>query len=198
MAFTRKMLKAMGIDEEKIDEIIEAHLEVTNVLKEKADKLDIVQKQLDDTLIAAKNSGEGKVDKKDYDALKKQFDDFKADTVAAKARQDKAKAYRELLKSEGIGEKWIDRALKFSNLDDIKLDESGKPLDEEKLRGQIKADFSDLIESTGKTGAAVADPPNRQSAKTFTRDDIRKMSPKEINDNYESILQSLQNKERMN
>ena len=37
MALTRKMLSAMGIDDEKQDEIINAHIEVVNALKEERD-----------------------------------------------------------------------------------------------------------------------------------------------------------------
>lgn len=56
MALTRKMLKAMGIGEEQIDQIIEAHADTVDALKEerdalkgKAQKLAGVQKELDDT-----------------------------------------------------------------------------------------------------------------------------------------------------
>ena len=55
MALTRKMLSAMGIDDEKQDEIINAHIEVVNALKEERDnyksdskKAESLQKQLDD------------------------------------------------------------------------------------------------------------------------------------------------------
>ena len=37
MALTRKMLKAMGIEDEKIDQIIEAHAETTEALKAERD-----------------------------------------------------------------------------------------------------------------------------------------------------------------
>ena len=54
MSLTRKMLKAMGIEEEKIDQIIEAHSETVDSLKadrdsykEDAEKLKDVQKELD-------------------------------------------------------------------------------------------------------------------------------------------------------
>lgn len=191
MAFTRKMLKAMGIDDEKIDEIIEAHLEVTNALKEKADKLDGVQKQLDDALAAAKDGSADKVSKKDYDDLKKQFDNYKSAAEAEKSKAGKAALYRELLKSEGIGEKWIERAVKFSDIAGLEVDENGKLKGEEKLREQIKADFGDIIETTHKSGANVSNPPKKEVGKSFTRDDIRKMSAKEINENYDKIIESL-------
>ena len=38
MALTRKFLKAMGIEEEKIEEIISAHSETVTGLKEEAEK----------------------------------------------------------------------------------------------------------------------------------------------------------------
>ena len=51
---TRKMLKAMSIEEEKIDQIIEAHTETTESLKaerdkykESAEKVSDLQSQLD-------------------------------------------------------------------------------------------------------------------------------------------------------
>jgi hypothetical protein len=54
MAFTRKFLTAMGIESEKVDEIMAAHVEVTDALKaqindskDEADKLTKVQAELD-------------------------------------------------------------------------------------------------------------------------------------------------------
>ena len=38
MALTRKMLKAMGIEEDKIDQIIEAHSETVDALKDEREK----------------------------------------------------------------------------------------------------------------------------------------------------------------
>ena len=54
MALTRKMLKAMSIEDEKIDQIVDAHTESIDALKEErdtykadAEKLAAVQKELD-------------------------------------------------------------------------------------------------------------------------------------------------------
>ena len=38
MSLTRKMLKAMGIEDEKIDQIIEAYTETVDALKEQRDQ----------------------------------------------------------------------------------------------------------------------------------------------------------------
>ena len=55
MSLTRKALSAMGIEDEKIDQIIEMHTDVTNALKEErdtykadAEKLPAVQKELNE------------------------------------------------------------------------------------------------------------------------------------------------------
>ena len=55
MALSRKMLRAMGIEDEKIDQIIEAHTESIDALKEQrdqykvdAEKLPALQKKLEE------------------------------------------------------------------------------------------------------------------------------------------------------
>ena len=74
MALTRRSLKAMGIEDEKIDEIIAAHAETVDALKEQrdnykaqADELEKVQQKLDEAneTIKANGSDEWKVK---YDA----------------------------------------------------------------------------------------------------------------------------------
>ena len=63
MALTRKLLKGMGLTEEQVDTIIEAHTDTVDGLKEdikkykdNAEKLPTVQKELDD-LKAAGDGG---------------------------------------------------------------------------------------------------------------------------------------------
>ena len=46
MSLTRKMLKAMGIEEEKIDQIIEAHTESIDALKEQRDQYKVDAEKL--------------------------------------------------------------------------------------------------------------------------------------------------------
>ena len=60
MAMTRKFLKAMGIEEDQIEQIIEAHTETVSALKderdsykEDAEKLADVQKELNTAKVKA-------------------------------------------------------------------------------------------------------------------------------------------------
>ena len=77
MALTRKFLSALGIEEAKIDEIISAHADTVNALKEQrdgykadADKLPAVQQALDD--LKASQSGDDPYKEK-YEKKASQF-----------------------------------------------------------------------------------------------------------------------------
>lgn len=163
----------MGIEDEKIEQIIDAHTETVNGLKEERDKfkadaerLSGVQKELDDLKA---NSGDNWKDK--YDTLKKTFDDFKTETVN-RERADKVKAaYAELLKAANVDSKRIDAILKITDWTDKKLDENGKLVDEDKLTNSIKSEWSAFIQTTGTKGSEVETPP-KTSTQTMTKADI--------------------------
>ena len=165
MALTRKMLKAMGIEDEKIDQIIEAHSETVDALKEQrdqykadAEKLPEVQKQLDTANLQLESAGKDSWKVK-YDALKEDFDQYKADQTAKETKTAKENAYRELLKAAGISEKRLASVLRVSDLDAVELDEEGKVKDADKLTESIKAEWADFIPTTTTTGASTATPP---------------------------------------
>ena len=166
MAMTRKFLKAMGIDEEKIEQIIEAHTETVNALKEErdnfkadAEKLPSVQKELNELKKATKNSGEETVLKSEYDKVKKDFEAYKADISAKETKSAKEKAYRELLKTVGVSENRIDAVVKVSDIDGIELDKDGKIKDADKHTETVKTEWADFIETTTTKGANTANPP---------------------------------------
>lgn len=180
MSLTRKMLKAMGIEEEKIDQIIEAHSETVDAIKherdtykEDADKLEGVQKKLDEALEATKNSDGSKLQVK-YDALKEEFDKYKSDIASKETKAAKETAYREILKNAGISEKRIDTVLKVSNLDSVELDESGKIKDAEALTNSVKTEWADFIVTQQTQGAQTSNPPQGN-----TETDLGKLSMKE-------------------
>ena len=167
MAFTRKFLSAMGIEADKVDEIINAHIEVVDGLKEErdnfkkdAEKLADVQKQLDKANEKIAKNGDGEtVSKEDYDKLKKEYDDYKADITAKNTRTEKENAFRELLKSVGVNEKRLNAIIKVSDIDGLELDKDGKIKDAEKHTESIKSEWADFIETTTTKGAKTANPP---------------------------------------
>jgi hypothetical protein len=160
MALTRRMLKAMGIEDEKIDQIIDAHTETVDALKEErddykkdADKLPGVQKELDDL---KKDGGDWQ---KKYEKEHTDFEAYKNEQTAKATKATKDAAFRALLKEAGIPDKRLDVIMKVTNLDEIELDESGKIKDASKHTDTVKTEYADFIVTTTERGADVATPP---------------------------------------
>ena len=180
MAFTRKMLKAMGIEDEKIDQIIDAHSETVDALKadrdaykEDAAKLAAVQKELD----ALKAKGDDGYKAK-YEAEKAAHDALKADIAAKETKKAKTDAYRELLKGANIDEKRIATILRAEapTIDKIELDADGKIKNAEQYTESIKSDWADFIVTQSAKGTNTATPPaNGGTATTKTKEDILKI-----------------------
>lgn len=176
MALTRKMLKAMGIEDEKIDQIIEEHIETVDALKKQrdaykadADKVEDLQRQLEQ---AKKDDGEDFKEK--YEAIKIEFDEFKEQTETEKANAEKKSLYSKLLKDSGVDEKRIDAIIKVTDLSKIELNKDGSIRDSDKLSEQIKEDWSDFIVSIDDKGAKVDTPPDG-SGKAMTKEEISKI-----------------------
>lgn len=180
MAFTRKMLKAMGIEDEKIDQIIDAHSETVDALKaerdgykEDAAKLAAVQKELDELKAKGDDGYKAK-----YEAEKAAHDALKADIAAKETKKAKTDAYRELLKGANIDEKRIATILRAEapTIDKIELDADGKIKNAEQYTESIKSDWADFIVTQSAKGANTATPPaNGGAASTKTKEDILKI-----------------------
>lgn len=187
MALTRKFLSALGIEAEKIDEIISAHTETTDALKKERDdaladvekykadsgKLEKVSKELE-----ALKADEG-VDKwkKQYDELKAEYGQYKADVEAKEIKATKESAYRKLLKDASISDKRIDAILKVSSdtIDGIELDDAGNIKDADKLTESIKTEWSDFIVTERTAGAKTATPPAANNGGVKTKEEIMKI-----------------------
>ena len=179
MSLTRKMLKAMGIEEEKIDQIIEAHTETVdgfkdklNDYKDKAEKYDGVKKELDEI----KEGGDDW--QKKYEKEHSDFEAYKTDVTAKETKRTKEHAVREFLKSAGVSEKRLDAVLKVTNLDDFELDKDGKIKDADKHAETVKTEWADFIETTTTKGAETATPPTNNGGTKMTKADIYKKDDK--------------------
>ena len=180
MALTRKMLKAMGIEDEKIDQIIDAHTETVDGLKDKlrtaeedSKKLKDVQKEVDDL----KEKGDGNENYKEkYEKEKKAFEDYKKDVEGKAAAEAKEKAARAYFEGKGITGTNLEIALRGS-----KEEISGLELDGEKIKDAKALD--DLISGTYKglvgkkqtQGAGTDTPPGNGGGK-MTKEEIMKIS----------------------
>lgn len=177
MALTRKFLSAMGIEDDKVDEIITAHTDTVNALKEQrdkykedAEKLPNVQKKLDE--LEAQNDKEDPYKEK-YEKLQVEFDTFKEGVENEKIKAKKNKAYRELIKKAGVSEKRIDAIMKVTNIDNVELDEKGEIKDADKITENIKKEWSDFIVTESQKGADTTTPPKTTGGVTMTKEEIR-------------------------
>ena len=120
----------------------------------------------------APKEGEETVSKEDYDTLKKEYDDYKADVDAKKTRTEKENAFRELLKSVGVSEKRLNAIIKVSDIDGLELDKDGKIKNADKHTETVKTEWADFIETTTTKGASTATPPTNNGGTKMTKADI--------------------------
>ncbi len=187
MSLTRKKLTALGIESDKIDEIIEAHIETVNALKDelteaksKADSYDKVKAERDklaEEVKAYKDAKDGDEPyKAKYDALKDEYDKYKEGIKAENTKTNKVNAYKQILADIGVSSKRIDSITKLADLNAIELDDDGKIKDADKLSESLKGEWSDFIEVKGeKSGAKSYNPPKKDGNNTLTREEILKI-----------------------
>ncbi len=177
MALTRKLLKGMGLTDEQVDTIIEAHTDTVDGLKADisryktdAEKLPGVQKQLDDL----KAVGDGGYQDK-YEKEHKAFEDFKAGVTAKESKAAKEKAVRAYFESKNITGANLDLALRGCGEEMAALE-----LDGEKIKDTKSLDA--LVDGTYK--GLVSKPAIRvdmggrlnEGGKPMTKDEIMQIT----------------------
>lgn len=182
MALSRKFLAALGIEAEKIDEIIKAHSDTVEALKEerdsfkeKAEKFDKIQKDLEVANQKIEDLSKDDTYKVKYDALKEDFNEYKKNVETEKTNNSKSAAYKQLLKEIGISEKRIDAVARLAELDKIKLDKDGKIEGSEELKKSLSEEWADFITRDGKEGAGISTPPGNGGGTMKTREEIMKI-----------------------
>lgn len=159
MPFTRKLLKSLGLSDEQIEAVIEAHTDVTDAQKatiadlaEKANKVDELQKKL--SAIDTSEDWKGK-----FEAKEKELTEYKA-SVESKERESAVKAaYRKLLAEEHIGERQLDAVVRATDFKGMSLDKDGNLEGLDKLKADIKDNWGGFITTTETRGANVPTPP---------------------------------------
>lgn len=164
MALSRSFLKALGIEPEKVDQIISAHTETVDGLKaeaekykEEAAKVPGLQKKVEG--LEKSNSDGTTTYKEKYEKEHQEFENFKTQQKIHAAKEKSKASYRALLKEAGVSDKHIDAVLKASDTSQIEYDEDGKVKDSEKLIDGIKKEWGDFIVNVKKKGVDTPDPP---------------------------------------
>lgn len=168
MALTRKLLNALGIDADKIEQIIEAHTETTDALKQErdqykadaeqykadAEKLPAVQQELD----GLKNAQSDNPYKEQYEKEHAAFEAYKQDVEAKATAAKQEKAYRELLKKAGVSDGIVDLIIKGDPLE-LEFDEKGEVKDADKLTGDLKTKWAKYVVEEHREGIQTHNDP---------------------------------------
>lgn len=194
MSITRKLLKGMGLTEEQVDTIIEAHTETVDGLKAdvsryKADagKLAGVQKELDDLKAAGDGGYKVKYEKEHSD-----FEAFKSNITAKEAKAAKEKAVRAFFESKNITGANLDLAMRGCGEEMAALELDGDKIKDTKgLDALLSGAYKGLVSTMQQQGANPANPPAGTPAKRYTTEELRSMSAAEINANWDAIKASI-------
>ena len=149
MALTRKLLRELGIDEENAERIIAAHTESTDALKSERDAVSASLRDTERALQAAKEQADGE---------KAAFAAYRAESERRYETQEKKSAYRALLSRAGIAEKYLDRVLGMTRLEDVPFTDGAIPDAEERLEG-IRREWEDFTVRSVTSGTVTAAPP---------------------------------------
>jgi chromosome segregation ATPase len=175
------MLKAMGIEGDAIDQIIEAHTETVDALKEQRDgykadaekvaglndELEKAREQLkaaqDNGATASKSSEEQAKEleklRKAKDALEAEFNAYKESAEAEQSKRAKTDAYRNLIEKAGIAPKYAGAVLRVADLGAVELSEDGTVKDADKLVEKLKGDYPEFVAKKESVGAKTENPP---------------------------------------
>lgn len=191
MALTQAMLKAMGIEDEKRDQIMEAHQGVLESIKkerdelrEQAAKVPSLEKEIED-LKAAQPTEDWEAK---YNELKAEYDGYKQQVATEQADQEKARLYRAMLREAGIDEKRLDSIMKVTDLAGIAV-QDGQIADAENVKAAIESEWGDFIAHTATQGATVDNPPASTGAK-MSRADI--LAIKDTRERQQAIADNIE------
>ena len=172
MALTRSMLKGMGLTDEQIGAIIDAHSETVDGLKADRDKwkesAESAGKKLKDFEDLSAEDWKGR-----YDKEHKEYEDYKKSVSEKEKLTEVKSAYRKLLSEQGVADKHIDAILKVTDFSKMKVAD-GKLEGEDKLVESIKSDWAGFISTTKTRGADVETPPASEK-KALTKEEIMKI-----------------------
>lgn len=175
MSLSRKLLASMGIEEDKIDQIISGHSETVNALKDERDTFRGDAEKLASTLTEltavknelanAKAELESLKDKPEdeykgkFESLKAEFEKYKADVEAEKTIATKKAAYTEICKDAGLSDRGVEKAVKYADWDTVELDNKGKVKGAKDHIKALKEDWAEYVVTETTKGAKTSNPP---------------------------------------
>lgn len=170
MAFTRATIRNLAkesgveIPKELEDALVSEHLTARNAYADEQVKAELAKQPTE-------KAGNVK-DSEEYKALKKSFDDYKADVTAKETKAAKEAAYRAILKDANLSEKGIEKAVKYAEWDKIELEADGKIKGASDHIKAVKEEWAEYVTTTTTTGAKTSTPPANTGGAKLTKAEI--------------------------
>ena len=167
MALTRKMLRELGLGEEAIETVIDAHTQTVDALKgyeAEARRLAQAQRELEELKAAQSDYQER------YERERDAFSEYRAQVVAREDTARRAALYREALRAAGVKENLHEQIVEMTNLSQLGVTD-GRFTDEAAVIDGIRSKYADFIPATTTAGTLVENPPVSAGA-GMTREQI--------------------------
>lgn len=185
MTPTRKSLRAIGLNDEQIESVIEMHTETINALK---DKLDAAEsgKEASDKLKAdydklkadydeiKKSAADNAKYKEQYESTKAEYDKFKTDTETKAAKATADATFTKWLRDNGYTEKGAAKIVKYGGFTP-EFNKDGTIKNADKLSESVNAEWSEYKAQKHIEGAKTETPPTNTGGNTITKEDILKI-----------------------
>lgn len=177
MALTRKLLKGMGLTDEQVETIIEAHTDVVDGLKDEINsnkdavkKLAEVTKERDELKAQGDDGYKEKYDKEHSD-----FEKFKAEIAAKETRESKGKAFLSILNLANIkganAEFVMDSKTAEKMIDELEI-KDGKVVNQEDVVKAVAEKWGNYAERQTTVNAPVPNPPTNTGGTAKTKEQI--------------------------
>ena len=173
MAVTRKFLKGMGLTDEQVDTIIEAHAETVEGLKEKLAKAEADAASLEAVTKERDELKAGGDFKEKYEKEHKAFEDYKSGITAKETRAAKEKAVRAYLESKNITGGNLDIAIRGMSAEIEAAELDGEKIKDTKAIDElIGGTYKGLVVTSQQRGRQTANPPANSGGTTMTKEQI--------------------------
>lgn len=160
MALTRKMLKALGLSEETIETIVDAHVETVTALTRERDELktqaeaaQAIAKERDDLRAQADKAG-------DAAKVQAEFDAYRQQVEGEKTTATKTAAVRKALKAAGVArDEFAELLLGKVDMTSVELD-GDSVRDPDSLVNPLRSSYAGCFGTVEDKGTDKTDPPS--------------------------------------
>lgn len=154
---TRKYLASLGLEQNVIDAIIEAHTGTVEALTAARSELEALKTE---NTNLKQNATDAAAEKTRADKAVRDLEDYKTIVAANEKRGKVREAYKGLLREANIDEKRLDTVLKVTDLDKLTLKDDGTLDGADKLTETIRTEWADFITASSTRGSNPPTPPS--------------------------------------